>query len=292
MSEALALGWRLVEAAEVLALQLSELGDIDLPPAERPAAAVSAIETAAPLYLAAELEAARLLPAVETLAGISISGGLRADIGEAAPLLFRFWKHRNERFSASERQAFFARLFGTLDGPNLALAGGRNTAFEGLMIDLAEAIYKLDPAPLLGRPASDVRLRMAANRLASNLIPRSGGMAAFAARDLLRAIEEAVAILKKEPLQRALRARGVWSAVRNVARLYLNEEVEIGTHVRRGKSGMVVLAWLAEAFPRLDDHVGALIPAGHQVLAAATTWLETSLILEEQHQPTSPTFEV
>jgi hypothetical protein len=281
MSAAMALCWRLVADADTLAFSLADLGDIELPPSMRPAADIALIESTAPLYLASELEAARLLAAVETLASISISGGLRADIGPAGGLLYRFWQRRNDRFAAPERAAFFARLFGAPTDAPLAIGEATNDAFEPMMIALAEALYQIEPALPTPTAALVVRLRMAATRLVANLAPRSGGIASFAGRDLLRSIQEAIDILKVEPLQRALGANGVWSAVGTINRLYLHESVDVESHVRRAKSGTVILSWLASTLDRLDDGSAPLVSPGDQVLGAAATWLEASLALEE-----------
>jgi hypothetical protein len=280
--------WRLLARTDTLAMQLSELGDIELPPDTRSAADAAFIQSAVPLYLASELEAARLIPAVEMLASISISGGLRGDIGAASPLLYRFWQRRNERFTASERRAFFARLFGAETDAPLAVESGSNTTFATLMIDITEAIYKLEPLLPYGNAATLVALRLAATRLAANLGPRGGGMAGFASRDLLRSIQEAIDILKHAPLQRALGAHDVWSAVGAIARLYLHEEVDVASHVRRAKAGTVILSWLADVLPRLDDNHTPLISAGDEVLGAAVTWLQASLTLEESRSQQSP----
>jgi hypothetical protein len=280
LDAALAQCWRLVAHAHTVALALEGLGDIELPEPARSASDVAFVESAAALYLAAELEAARLLPAVETLASISISGGLRADLGAAAALLYRFWQRRNERFAAAERSAFFARLFGRETPAPLAGADGSNDAFEPLMIDLAEAIFQMEP--MLARPTAQmqVRLRLAVTRLAASLTSRSGGIASFAARDLLRSIQEAIDILKETPLQRALGANSAWSALEAINRLYLHEQVDVDAHVRRAKSGAVLLGWVAASLGRVDDP-SPIIAGGDPVVGAASEWLEASLAIEE-----------
>jgi hypothetical protein len=285
----LALGFRLLAAVDGFASQfaLPELGDIDLPPVVGSEADQAYLQSAAPLYLASELEAARLLPAVEMLAGLLMSGGLAADLGPAAPLLTTFWRRRKDRFSAEERQAFFARLFGA-NGPSLAAEGGRNTEFESLMIDLAEALYKLDEYPALGAgpgPYEETRLRTAASHLAANLVVRSDGMAAFAARDILATIEDALAILKHAAVQQSVGARTVWGAVRTITQRYLNEQVDVASYVTRAKSGMIVLAWLAEVVLHVSDHRARLVTVDHPVIPAATAWLQASLSLGERSAP-------
>lgn len=274
----LALARYLLDGVRAFALQLSELGVIDLPPVVRSAADVSHVQVAAPLYLAAELEAARLVPAVETLAGLFASGVLRLE-DEAARQLYTFWQGRHERFSPQERVALFARLFDYPAPVELALNEGRNRGFEAHLAAVAQAIVDLQPEPVLGsRPASDAVLTLAASRLVHSLVSRSGGIAAFAARDILQTIEAALAILKLRPVQAALGVVGVWSAVQATARLYLEEEVNVNAHVLRGRSGMLILTWVAETLPQLETAApaGRLLTAEHPVYGAAMAWLQAT----------------
>ena len=281
-------GLRRLEEVHQFALQfdLPNLGDINLPPVVGSAADQAQMQTVGPLYLASELESTLLLPAVETLAGVFISGGLQADVGAAGQGLERFWQTRHERFTAGERQAFFARLFGE-GGPTTATASGRNTEFDPLMIDLAEAIYKLEPAPGYGpQPDAEVKLQTAAGQLAANLIPRSGGIAAYAGTELLGAVQSALKILKQPALQQALGAHGVWGAVRSVSQMYLQQEADVTTHVTRGQSGLLILNWLAQALSSLGGSPGGLLLPDAPTVSAATAWLQSSLSLGERQNAT------
>src|SRR5262249_37237938 len=159
---------------------------------------------------------------------------------------FAFWHGRTQRFSREERQAFFARLFGGGTGPAIAAPGGRNTEFEDLMINLTEALYKLNPDPALAAllqqgisPHAEVSLQMAAEGLIQNLLPRSGGLAAYAGRDLLATIQQAIDILKFPQVQQAVGAHSVWGAVANINSSYLQATEDVDSHVTRGKSGML-----------------------------------------------------
>ncbi len=285
----LALGFRLLAAVEAFAAQfaLDELGDIALPPVTAGSEAEQAhLRAIAPLYLASELESARLLPAVEMFAGLVVSGGLSRDLGPATALVIDFWKKRRERLSAPERRAFFARLFGNDLGPNLAAPGGSNTAFEMLMTAFAEALYKLDEHSSSNAQAGtyeETRLRSAASQLAANLISRSGSIISFAARDMLEVIRQALEILKLTPVQQALGSSSVWGAVRAITERYLNESIDISSHVTRGQSGMMVLAWLAEALPHLGEYRAPLVGLDHPAIIAAAGWLQASLALEERN---------
>lgn len=280
----LRLGLRLVDTVEAFAASFAfdELGAIDLPPTTGSAADQANLRAMAPLYLAAELESARLLPAVETLAGIFVSGSLTSDLGPAAHHLAEFWRQRNERLSPTERHAFYSRLFGHSEGPPLASENGVNSDFENLMISLTEAIHQSGQTGLAGQ----ARIRAAAAALASNLVPRSSGLAAFAARDILEATQTAVEFLKQPAVQRAAGANSLWLAVRLLAQRYLDEDPPIAAHVTRGKAGLLLISWLADNLSNFDGFGrGTLVPPDHQVVPAATAWLEASLDVHELAAP-------
>lgn len=283
LARPLALAHFLLQGVQAFAHALSNLGAIDLPPIVGREADRSHVQAAVPLYLAAELEAARLIPAVEVLAGLFASGGLRLDQGEGAALLYRFWQQRHERFSQPERQAIFARLFGHPSDTRLAVAGSSNQQFEMQLAALANAIVASMPDPIFGsRLPGDAAITTAAIRVAAGLTSRSGGITAFAAQKILKTVEDALAILKQRPVQVAVGAMSVWTAVAAITRLYLQEDVDVSAHVQRGRSGMVLLTWVSEITPRLET-VSApehRPPEGHPVYHAASAWLQATASLQ------------
>ncbi len=285
LDAALALGWRMLEASERFAGQfaLPDVGLPELPPVVGGEFDQSQLRAVAPFYLASELEAVRLIPAVETLAGLFISGGLRAQLGSAGSMIGRFWRARRDRFTKEERRAFFSQVFGANHGPVLAARGGRNEKFEILMIDFAEALYQFSQyAGYVGRTPPQTHLFLAAKKLAANLTRYGGGVVGFAARDILETVSKALDILKQPTVQRAVGAVSVWDAVRRINQRYLGETVEIANHVRRAKSGVTMLAWLAEHLPELGTGRSVDFSSENNVVSAATTWLQATLSMAEQ----------
>lgn len=282
ITQALSLGWWLLQRSGAFATQLADLGEIDLPAAIGGADDQARLQAVAPLYLAAELEQTRLLAAVETLAGLYASGGIEADLGPAGPSLLAFWQQRHQRFAAPERAALFNQLFG--HAAQTSLAGrNANTDFESAMINLTEALHRFRHEALAGAlPPDQTTLALAARNVAGNLVGHAGGIAAFAARDLLTSIQQAVDVLKQPLLQRAFGATTFWGAVQNVARAYLEETPNVQSHVTRGRAGMIVITWLGQVAHRLDGFGQSLVAPDHPVLAAATAWLQASLDLAEQ----------
>lgn len=286
-------GLQLVAAVEALAesFALGGLGDIELPPEGSSSTDQASLRAVAPLYLAAELESAGLLSAVELLAGLFASGGLRLERGPGADKLAAFWRARHERFSPAERGALFVRLFGSGIGAGLATEGGANRSFPSLFTDFTEALYQWERSTAWGPatgPHEDARVRAAARQVAANLLPRSGGLAAFAARDVLGTVQRAVEILKVPAVQSALGARTLWDTVRNAFVRYRREAPETAGHLARGQAGQLLLAWLADVLPHLTNFSRPILTPGHEAITAAASWLQASLLLEEQRERSAP----
>jgi hypothetical protein len=280
----------LVRAAASLALALDELGTIDLPPLPGAAVDQAQLRAIATLYLASELEAAGVIPAVETLIRLGRSGGLSVDLGAAAPLLQAVWQGRHERATEDERLGFFSALFGASDGPDHA-EHPRNAEFEDRMLDLCEALYKLDEQATntsWGGVAQQARVHGAAQRLLANLVHTSGAITVFLAQEILATLKAALAVLAHPAVKAAFGARTPCEVVAAIDRLAKHPPRQCDQHASRGQAGMTLLAWLAEAAPLLDTISKPIIGLDHPVIAAAVDWLETSLALSESAPPQTP----
>jgi hypothetical protein len=273
--------------ARAFALPLDVLGDIDLPPVAPATADDQAqVRSIGPLYLASQLEHARLLPTVESLSSLAVSGGLPADLGQTTGEIALFWRGRNERFQETERRAFFARLFGA-DDPDETGGESRtvNAGFENCMIDLCEALYKLDEDNVAdtGRPSGHAvaRLTAAATNLAGNVLHHAGGMTAFAAEEILKTVQAAIHILQQLAARHVFAARSLWDVVRTFSARYGTGEPDIANYVTRGKSGLIVLSWLADALPGAAASRPIPITFDHPVIGAAADWLQASLAIRQ-----------
>lgn len=270
------------------AVGLDVLGDIDLPPGAEEQVDRAQMRALGALYLAADLESARVIAAAERLAALAATGAVNLDLGGAAPLLHQFWRRREERIDAAERAAFFSRLFGTSYGPAPA-DGVANMDFEPLMLDLCESLYRLDELAsgrLQGGIAQQSRLRAAARNLISNLVLAGGGITAFLAAEVVRVLKEALAILTHEDLRGIFMARDVWGVVAGIDRLARVRGGDPRPFVRRGRAGMTVIVWLADAAEALATPGRPLVRLDHPVVASAIEWLQSSLtIIERQERP-------
>ncbi|WP_372665935.1 hypothetical protein [Amycolatopsis kentuckyensis] len=273
--------------AHGLAFTLGQLGDIDLP---EPAAArigEARLRALATLYLSADLESAGILPAVEALAGLASTGAAAIDLGGAEPLLADWWRRRHDRVSAAERIAFFSRLFGTAHGP-VAADAHRNVGFEDRMLELCEALYKLDEIPTgdpYGGTAQQARVHRAARDLAENLGEAGGGITAFMAGEIIASLRQAFAVIGHPDLRRAFAARDTWGVVAGIARIARVRFEPPAPYVRRGRAGMTVLAWLADVSDRLGGPGARLAAIGDPVVGSAIDWIEATLDIGAATQP-------
>jgi hypothetical protein len=115
-----------------------------------------------------------------------------------------------------------------------------------------------------------------------------GGITAFLAQEVLQALREGLAILAGPALRSAFRAMDTWMVVASIQRLAGLRPENPAPFVRRGKAGMTVLAWLAEASPVLGDPAQPLVGLDHPVIGAAVEWLQTSLDIGERAPPALP----
>jgi hypothetical protein len=268
---------RLLLAAETHALMLAELGEIELPPAAH--AEPMQLRAVASLYLASTLEAAGLIQAADDLTRMVRSGTVR-DLGEATQLVIAFWEARDDRASEAERLALFGRLFGAPAGP-VDTAGGLNEAFEELLLDLCDTIVKMADGQ------GPARMRMAAQRVAENLAEVANDMVLMMARDIISSLSQAIAILNHPAVRGALMARTMWDAVSAIDRRLRRPARPTLSHLRRGRAGMVVLAWLADFVERSDRGGTAPIDGDDPVLGAALDWVDETIALirsEEERQ--------
>jgi len=278
----------LVAAASAFAFALEELpGDlpaIDLPPSTGAGMDQAQIRAVAVLYLASELEAAGAIAAVEDLVRLARSGGLQLDLGKATPLVESFWLGRQERATQAERQSCFTGLFGSAGGPQPA-GHAANEEFEDRLIDLCEALYKLDEQATnrsWGGVPQQARARAAAVQLLDNLSHNAGGLTVFLAQEILATLKQSLQILNHPAVLAAFGSRTVRDAIAAINRQLRRPPAgNYDVRVRRGQAGMTILAWLAEAAPLLDSAAKPLVGIDHPVIPAAVDWLEASLSLSD-----------
>ncbi|WP_056180700.1 hypothetical protein [Lysobacter sp. Root604] len=243
------------QSALVIALSADPLeGAIDLPPGAPNAMDRAQLQAAAPLYFAAELEAAGLLPTAEQIAGLFASGAIVQPLGPGAQLINTFWRARRERLDASERQAIFARVIET-------------PYFERLMAGLCEAIVaQADGGDLRER----VALETACGALGEFLALRMDPMATLAARDIVANINLALGFLRDRMLQAAFAVNSLWQLVAVAGTQQGLSASGVQRRVDQGRAGQTVLLWLAEHYADAAPRIAA---DDYELIGAAQRWL-------------------
>jgi len=270
--------------ANGFAFTLDILGDIVLPPGAETQVNSAQMQALGALYLSSDLEPAGIITAVETLAALAATGALTVDLGDAANLLHTFWRARHERINAAERASFYGRLFGSSYG-TVPADSDSNREFEPLMLELCEALYRLDELSndlVYGGIAQQSRLRANARNLIANLVMVGAGATPFMATEIVAILKQALAILTHPHIRGVFMARDIWGVIAAINRLARIQTSEPRSFVRRGRAGMTIIVWLADAAAALGQHGKPLIRLDHPVIPSAVEWLQSSLAISER----------
>jgi len=242
-----------------IAIILGELGDITLPPDADLSEQTEHLAALGPFYLAYQLDLAGLLHTAETVAGLYAGGAIPGSLGTAGQLLRAYWQGRHTRLTAAEREQLFERVF---EAPH----------FDRLLAALARDIASHADNRDLPDWREAVALEQSARRLIEYLAGRAGGMTAYAARDIVSAINEAVRFLGDPGVQRAFGVTNLWALVRAASSRETGATDALQRYLDLGKSGQALLSWLTAAarlgHPRLDPGAADF----SSLIMAAETW--------------------
>jgi hypothetical protein len=233
------------------------LGLVDLPPIEQARPGRAELGVAAVLMWARHVDEAGLLEVVDALAEGVVRGTLPLPIqGRAVQQLVQ-WRRRPDRFVVEERRALYERVIGELDAR---------------IADLVEVLIDIGHA---GRRDSirhlQVRAGVIGSDLAGELTARATGIAAFAARDIVQQVRDALAVLTDPDVVQALGGGSPWTLVARHAPSLLRRSVNTPRAVARAMAGRELIEWLARNVDRLV--AGTLAPsAADPVVRAALTY--------------------
>lgn len=240
------------------------LGVIDLPDLGEEPVVAAQIRAGAALYWCREIEATGLLQVVEALGRHLANGSLDLALEESAAVLYRMWRQRDERFSAPERSALYAQVFG--DG------GPEAEGFDVWMTLLVRELVALGRRPG-DRTVADLQSRIGvqATNVGRHLSQRSVGIVGFAAREIVQQVRDALDLLRRPDVAVALGGGSPWALVSQWAPTLLNVEVDVHRQIDRAEAGLLVLRWIADAAPDLRGAAHA-IERTSEVVAAAERW--------------------
>jgi hypothetical protein len=240
------------------------LGAIDLPDAAPGGSAERAgLEPAGPLYLAWQLELAGLLRTAELIAGLFASGAITASLGAAEPLIAAFWRDRTAHLAPQERMEVFGRVF---EAP----------WFDSLLGALMQAIARAGDTSNDDTWSAPVLLEQSGERLVDFLSSRTVGIIAYAAREITATLVEAVRFLREPALLAAFSVHDLWQLLRFAASDPDLPQSAMQQHVELGKSGAVVLSWLASAAGSAALRLSPATLGFDALVGAARQWLLAS----------------
>ncbi len=233
------------------------LGLVDLPAIEQARPSRAELGVAAVLMWARHVDDAGLLEVVDALAEGVVRGSLPLPIqGQAVRRLIE-WRRRPDRFVIEERRALYERVIGELDAR---------------IADLVEVLVDIGHA---GRHDSirhlQVRAGVIARELAGELTTRATGIAAFAARDIVKQVRDALALLTDADVVQALGGGSPWTLVARYAPSLLRRSVNTTRSAARATAGRELFEWLSRNADRLV--AGTVAPtAGDPVVRAALVY--------------------
>ena len=253
-------------ASQLLALHLSEavshfgpeaLDVIDLPPLTGRDVEPAQLRAVAALFWAMEVDAAGVIEFVEALAEGTRLGRFEFDLGHAQSRLYEWHRRRGERLTLPERLALYDRLFGVEE------------AREGLAA-LVAVLCQIDVQPLRAPPPM-ARVNVIAQQLATTLSSRSAGITAFAAREIVDSIREALEILHSPDLLAVFGRRSTHDVLASAGAVVVGRPLDPGTHFERARAGQQILSWLADVALQLEAGQVSVAPTD-PVVHAANAW--------------------
>jgi hypothetical protein len=240
------------------------LGVIDLPPLRSAPLADAQLRVAAVLYFTFELERAGLPRFAEALVEQLVRGRLLIPIGASTGnLLLAWWRQRNHRFQAGEREEIYRRVFGAAPDDDVA-AGLRQ---------LAESLAEIGRTPADRSVLHlEARVGAVAQSLGAALSARCVGITAYAAREIVAHLQDALRLLRHPDLSRAFGGGSVTSMLRRFGREILGRDLEPMAPATRARAGAAMITWLAQNAAGLRGGLVSVDRTGAAV-RAAETWL-------------------
>jgi hypothetical protein len=252
-------------SAAVRRFGTAALGVIDLPPIESARPSRAELRVAAVLVWARHVEETGLLDFIAAVGRGVTTGALQLPL--TGPLVRRIveWqrKSRAERFTSEERLALYERTVGgELDA--------RFGQLVAVLVEIGHAGARESIRHL------QVRACQIGLELAGELSARATGIAAFAARDIVQQVRDALALLAEPELVQALGGGGPWTLIARHAPGLLGRGVEVEHHVARARAGREIVEWLAGNADRLAAGTAAPAPSDPVVRAALAYGAEGS----------------
>lgn len=247
-------------AAAVQRFGAAALEVIDLPPLGGALIEAEQLRTAAVMLWIRHVEEAGLPGFVDALATGSARGTLLLPLTRAADRLMLYYQKNRDRFDAAERRALYSRIFAP--------------PFAEQIDALAGALLEVNRADTEGTARHfAARAGVLARDLGALLTSRTVGVAAFAAREIVEHVKEALALLRDPEIVRTLGGGSPFQIIRVHGPSLARIEVDPGSALDRASAGFAIVSWLADHAPALVH--GEAVERDPALLAAAERWVLT-----------------
>ena len=225
------------------------------------------------LFWAREVEEAGLLQTIEALSEGVMHGTVPEPQGRGSELLLAYYRARRDRFTPEERRSVFSHLFGGPGNPDA------NDAFPRTFEALVDALANVGLTAInYSTTGYEMRAASLASDLAQTLSPRTAGVTAFAARDIIANIREALRILQDQDVAMTYGGGSPWTIVERLAQPLLGRSLAPRPHILRATAGMQILQWCVDHATSIEGGAFAIARADPAV-HAAEQWVGTRVDL-------------
>lgn len=185
-------------------------------------------------------------------------GELALEPGDAATMLYRYWREAPNRVQDIDRQSVFAQVLGLPVGPPDA---PRNVDFQDLWTRLATSVSELvreDKVDRLLRARnpgaiSQQMARKTARDLVTNIVLHSHGMAYYVALDLQQQLREMIQLLSSPAMLKTAGASNMWELIDYWAAYELGGPRSSAKYRTLATCGAIIGKWLSQNVHRLTN---------------------------------------
>jgi len=214
----------------------------------------------------------KVFDVVDKLVEMAQDGTLTVNRGDAADMLYDYWKQTPLRISAAERKRFVAQTIGVPGGEVRGPVNKEcNDLWTRFVSSVAELVRQHTADKLLRATLpSGVRqqqVRKAARDLARNLSAHTYGMAHNFAAELLNQINGVIALLNHPDIRAQFGAKNLWQVVDQVATLELGGAQDSSRYSTLASCGAIITAWLANNVNRYSSATSEPIIRLHEVMS-------------------------
>lgn len=211
------------------------------------------LEAAKGIYFFAMLDELKFVRVIEKLVELWQVGQLPIGKGPASDALYKYWRDSATRMTEIERRNLYARTFGLPGGD--ASMGQPNREYGDLWLRFVSPVsqyarqFQVDQMFARGRLAGAInqeQIKKSAADLAGNLSLHGYGMAFNAAIELMKVLNDGLAILTDNDIKGAFGAKDPWQVIDQVATTELGGARNSVKYRTMATSGAYIIGWLAQ----------------------------------------------